>query len=122
MPELNLTNAPTEMDSFDGIVVMKAIDDITGGKVLDTTGFPDDIIVEGQGVILETATGKYKPLPITGVITAGHTAVGVVRASVSASKPAVGIVIRGKVNEAAAKYPYSTAFKAALPLITFTED
>ena len=122
MSELNLTNAPSEVQSHDGIVVMKAIDDITGGKVLDATGFPDAVIVEGQGVIVETATGKHKPLPVTGIIPASHTAVGVVRAGVSASKPAVGVVIRGKVNEKAAKYPYSTAFKTALPLITFTED
>lgn len=122
MPELNLTNAEEQMEFFDGIVVMKAIDDKTGGVVLDTTGFSDEVIVEGQGVVVETSSGTHKPLPVTGAVPAGHTAVGVVRASVLTSKPAVGVVIRGKVNEKAAKYPYSTAFKNALDLITFTED
>jgi len=122
MPELNLSNDPTEMDNYDGIVIMKMIDDINGGKVLDTTGFTDAVICEGHGVIQEDGTENYKPLPVNGNIPGGHSAAGVVIASVLTSKPAVGVMIRGKVNEEAAKYPYSAAFKNALSLITFTKD
>lgn len=123
MAVLNLSGTPESVDTTnDSIVIMKMIDDINGGVVLDTTGWSDSVISAGQGVIIETATGKYKPLPSTGVIPASHTAVGVVIGSVLTAYPAVGVMIRGKVNEEAAKYPFSTAFKTALSLITFTKD
>lgn len=123
MAELSLSDSATSVDSTnDSIVIMKMIDDVTGGKVLDTTGFTDSVISAGQGVIQENGTENYKPLPVNGVIPASHTAVGVVIGSVLTSQPAVGVMIRGKVNENAAKYPYSAAFKSALPLITFTKD
>lgn len=122
MAELTLNNASSEVARYDGLVIMKMIDDMNGGKVLDVTGFPDDTILEGQGVIKEDGTENYKPLPIDGVIPVGHTAAGVVIASVPTLRPAAGVMIRGKVNEEAAKYPYSAAFKTALPLITFTKD
>ena len=123
MAELKLSESPTTVDTTnDSIVIMKMIDDINGGKVLDTTGFSDTVISAGQGVIQEDGTENYKPLPTTGTIPAGHTAVGVVIGSVLTKYPAVGVMIRGKVNENAAKYTYSAAFKTALPLITFTKD
>ena len=123
MAELGLSSSAEFVDTTnDSIVIMKMIDDITGGKVLDTTGFADDVISAGHGVIQEDGTENYKPLPVTGVIPASHTAVGVVIGSVLTKYPAVGVMIRGKVNEEAAKYPFSAAFKTALPLITFTKD
>lgn len=123
MAELNISESPTSVDSTnDSIVIMKMIDDIPGGKVLDTTGFSETVIQAGQGVIQEDGTDNYKPLPVDGVIPASHTAVGVVIGSVLTSQPAVGVMIRGKVNEQAAAFPYSTAFKSALSLITFTKD
>lgn len=123
MAELNLSGTPVNVDTTnDSIVIMKMIDDINGGKVLDTTGFTDEVISAGQGVIIQDGTENYKPLPVDGIVPVGHTAVGVVIGSVLTAYPAVGVMIRGKVNENAAKYPFSAAFKAALPLITFTKD
>ena len=123
MAVLNLNGAIQSADSTnDSIVIIKSWADIAGGVVLDTTGWSDDTIYAGHGVIVETATGVYKPLPVTGVITASHTAVGVVKASVLASKPAVGVVVGGQVNEEAMEYPVSAAFKAATPNIIYTQD
>lgn len=123
MAELGLSSSAEFVDTTnDSIVIMKMIDDITGGKVLDTTGFTDEVISAGHGVIKQDGTENYKPLPVDGAIPAGHTAAGVVIGSVLTKYPAVGVMIRGKVNEEAAKYPFSAAFKSALSLITFTKD
>lgn len=123
MAQLNLTSSVTSADSTnDGIVIIKSFMDIPGGVVLDVTGWTDETIYAGHGVIKRDADGEYFPLPKTGTIPASHTAVGVVKASVLTSKPAVGVVLGGQVNEKAMVYPVSAAFKTATANIIYTED
>lgn len=117
MAVLNLNGSKKgyDEDFDDSIIIVQNDYDIPGGKVLDTTGFADTHIVAGHGVIIETATGEYKPLPAgdDAAIPVGHTAAGVVIATVLTSKPAVGVMQHGVVNNAATKYSLSSAFQAA---------
>lgn len=124
MAELNLTDSTTYVDTTnDSIVIMDMIDDIPGGKVLDTTGFSDEIIHAGHGVIQEDGTENYKPLPVDGNIPLGHTAVGVVIGSVLTKYPAVGVMIRGKVNNNATQYQFNAAWITATQNhIIYTKD
>jgi hypothetical protein len=54
----NLNNTGTNFDtSNDGIVIVSNLENIPGGKTLDTTGFSPEVIPAGHLVIEETATG-----------------------------------------------------------------
>jgi len=115
----------------DNIVIRDSFETIRGGRSLDVTGYEPDTIYGGHVVIMEDSTKTYKPFPVSadgktyGDLPAGHTIVGIVRATVSKKKPFVGIVIRGSVNPAASVIPMDnilSSVKAALPLITFRED
>lgn len=50
----------------DNIVIVQVITTIRGGRSLDVTGFAPKVINAGHVVIKETATGEYKPMPVTG--------------------------------------------------------
>lgn len=126
----NLNNDGGSFDTGnDGIVIIKNLEVVPGGKTLDTTGFSPANIKEGHIVIEETATGKIKPMPVSGdnyaSLPTGHTYYGVVISTVLTTKPFVGILLRGSVNHVAAPYNL-TAIAAdvheALPLIRFTKD
>ena len=112
----------------DSIVIIQVLQAVVGGRTLDTTGFTPETVQAGHVVIVETATGNHKPMPINGGATAyaalpaGHTVKGVVISSVDKKKPFVGIMEAGKVNEVASPFPLTTAIKEALPLIIFTKD
>lgn len=120
MANLTLNDASRSADTTrDGIIIIDAFLDIPGGVTLDATGWTDETLYAGQGVIQRDADGEYLPLPTTGVIPAAHTAIGVVKGSVLTSKAAVGVVIGGSVRESAMEYPVSAAFKTAVNLIKF---
>lgn len=115
----------------DNIVIRDSFETIRGGRSLDVTDYPLDTVYGGHVVIVEDSTKTYKPFPVTadgsayGSLPSGHTIAGIVRATVSAKKPFVGIVIRGSVNPAASVIPMDNILyevKEALPLITFMED
>ncbi|WP_438423254.1 hypothetical protein [Aquimarina macrocephali] len=76
-----------------------------GGVVLDVTGFADDYICTGHGVINEG--GVYKPQPIDG--TKQALLVGVVRSTTRKEKPSTGVMTQGTINNNAVKYPFNTA-------------
>lgn len=126
----NLNNAPQTIDTGnDAIVIMKMLEDIPGGRTLDTTGFTPEVIPAGHLVIEQTSTGVLKPMPISGnayaALPAGHTYKGVVIASVLTAKPFVGVMVRGAVNKNASTYSITSILSAvatALPLIRFTQD
>lgn len=69
---------------LDALVVRENYTATDGGVPLDMTGFGRDYIRAGHVIIKETATGAYKPMPITGVGSAttyaalpgGHTYYG----------------------------------------------
>jgi hypothetical protein len=126
----NLNNVGDSFDtSNDGVVVVSNLETIPGGKTLDTTGFSPAVIPAGHLVIEETATGKLKPMPVSGTaygsLPSGHTYKGVVVSSVLTAKPFVAVLVRGTVNKNASKYTISSvlsAVRTALPLIRFTQD
>lgn len=78
-------------------------------------------VVAGGTVTMSVATisgadGAYDALP------SGHTYEGVTVASVLATEPIVGIMVRGSVNETASPYPVTSAMKSALTHIRFIQD
>lgn len=115
--------------SNDSIVIVANLENIPGGKTLDVTGFAPAVIPAGHLVIEETATGKLKPMPVSGTaygsLPSNHTYKGVVVSSVLTTKPFVSVLVRGTVNKNASKYAIASvlsAVKTALPLIRFTQD
>lgn len=123
----SLNNQKIGFDSEnDTIVVPRVFETVIGGKTLDTEGYTSEVIRAGHVVIKEDATGKHKPMPISGdsyvSLPGGHSMVGVVISTVQTAKPFVGICVRGTVNEEASPYPITTAIKTALPLINFFKE
>lgn len=126
----NLHDAASTIDmSKDSITIVDNFRSIRGGRTLDTTGFTDAAIQSGHLVIVETATGIYKPMPVSGAAYAslptGHTYEGVVISTVPTTDPFVGIMYDGTVNPNTVKYPYTpvlSAVKTALPHLVFKAD
>jgi hypothetical protein len=111
---------------LDAVTIANYVEGIPGGRSLDVAGFSPRAIKSGHVVIKDTATGAYKPMPVSGeaydALPDGHTVEGVVVSSVTTEEAMVGIMVRGSVNEVASPYPVTAAIKAALPLIRFTRD
>ncbi len=130
MAVANLANAATTVDtSKDSIVIVDNFQSIRGGRTLDVTGFTPEVIKAGHVIIKETATGEYKPMPISGsayaALPAGHTYAGILISSILTARPMAGIMVRGTVNDVAGPYTISSilaAVKTALPLIDFRAD
>jgi hypothetical protein len=126
MSVVNLNKTSAFDEGKDGIVIVHYIEGIPGGRSLDVTGFAPNVVRAGHVVIKETATGNFKPMPVSGnsyaTLPSGHTVEGVVVASVAVDKAAVGIMVRGSVNEPASPYLLTAEIKTALPLIRFTQD
>jgi hypothetical protein len=111
---------------LDSVIIASYLEGIPGGRALDVTGFPDDVIVAGHVVIKETATGNYKPMPVSegayAALPAEHTVEGVTVSTVTTDDASVSILVRGSVNKVASRYPVTPEIEAALPLIRFTQD
>lgn len=139
MAEVVLNDSPTTFaDGYDSIIIPSYFDGKVGGVALDVTGFSQPSIRAGHVIIRETATGEYKPMPVTGSgasraydsLPAGHTYAGHAVQSVMTNKAAVGVLDRGKVNHlvvdpAAGVYDMSgilSALKTALPLVQYKGD
>lgn len=127
----NLANAATSLDtSNDSIVIVEYISGKVSGATLDVTGFTPDVIPGGHVIIVETATGNLKPMPVSGAAYAAlpvdHTySPYVTVASVLTSKPFVGLMDRGTVNPSASAYTISSilaAVKTAQPHIIYRAD
>lgn len=127
MSVADLNDEAVNIDSgYDSIVIVKFLEGVPGGRTLNTTGFAEKVIKAGHTVIVETATGDYKPMPVSNgayaSLPSGHTVKGVLAKSVLTSKPFAPIMIRGTVNEVASPYPFTEDIKKALPLILFNQD
>lgn len=112
---------------LDGIVIIKALADIPGGRTLDVTNVAagTTVLKAGHVIISVTADGvtTYKPMPVSGSsygsLPASHSYVGVLKASIPVKDPRAAIVTMGQVNAAASPYPLTTAMKNALSNIQF---
>lgn len=110
----------------DASVCPQLISDIAGGRSLDVDGYDIPNIKAGQIVIKKN--GEYKPLAIKSgayvSLPEGYKYAGIVYRSVETKNAAVSIMLAGKVNEAAAPYPFGehkAAIKAEFPGIIFIE-
>lgn len=129
MAVANLTNTQESLiDGGDGVVIIQNLASKPGGATLDTTGFTPTAIKAGH-VVIQDASGNYKPMPISGTayaaLPANHTYAGVVVASIPTAKPFAGIMIAGAWNPTAGPYTFTSiaaAFKAAVPSIVPQAD
>ena len=130
---LNLSS--NEVDtSWDSVVIIFNDESIPGGKTLDTviTAFAPEYIRSGHLIIKETATGIFRPMPVSGTayvgtIPTGHVYVGVAVATVLTKLPFVSVMVRGSVNQKAFENGggytgVPAAAITALSLIRFTQD
>jgi hypothetical protein len=63
----NLNNDTVNViNGKDSIVIIDNFQSIRGGRTLDTTGFPDDVIQAGHVIIEETSSKNMKPMPVVG--------------------------------------------------------
>lgn len=130
MATLNLNKEGTSTSyGNSGIIVRDNQRSIPGGKTLDVTGFTPTAIPEGHVIIRETATGEFKPMPVSGAAYAalptGHTYAGINVAELLTADPRAGISYECTVNRKASVYDPSgleAAIKTALPNIHFLED
>ena len=132
MPQANLSRTPETIDtSADSVVIALLLEDLPGGRTLDVTGVTDEVIKAGHVIIEETATEVLKPLGVTDgaydALPAGHTYKGVLVGSIPTARPMASIMVRGRVNPAAAVDAqglpaYPAGALTALPLIRFVKD
>lgn len=131
MPQANLTRQSSIDTSADSIVIVSHLEGIAGGRTLDVTGVTEEVLKAGRVIIEETATGTLKPLKIVDgayeALPAGHTYKGILYGSIATAKPMAAVLVRGTVNEEAAKNAhelpaYPAGAKTALSLIRFTKD
>ncbi len=126
----------------ESIVIVDNFQSKRGGTTLDVAAFvaanPQVLYIHaGHPLIVETATGNIKPMPIAvantqpdsagtiGALPAGHTYAYILINTVPVALPFAGCLIRGTVNPNATPYNISsilTALKSALPLIDFRAD
>lgn len=67
MATANLNNEPEQIvTGNDNIAIVQVLSTVRGGRTLDVTGFSPTLIKGGHVIIKETATGEYKPMPVTG--------------------------------------------------------
>lgn len=117
--QVNLADEIVNIDnSMDSVVIMNNQFTIPGGKSLDVTGYPLDVLKAGHVIIKETATGNYKPMPLAGgnaaytTLPAGHDYAGILVATILTKRPFAGVMLEGYVNEPASPFPVAT-IKAA---------
>ena len=66
-----------DFSTYDSIVIKKHNTDIEGGRTLDMSGFPEDVLYAGHVIISQTENDvkTYKPAPIVPVVEDVYTAV-----------------------------------------------
>ena len=77
----------------DNIVIVDIFQSIRGGRTLDVTGYPKDVLNAGHVIIVETATKEYKPMPLDtagtayDALPAGHEYAGILIATILKKRP-----------------------------------
>ena len=141
--DISQKKSAVDFGSYDSIVIKKHITDIEGGRTLDMTGYPLDVLYAAH-VIISTANEQnektYKPMPIKetanvdengdkvyeyDTLPEGAVYEGVLYRSILKEKPAASILIDGVVNDKVMKIALGAIeadFKAACPHIIFNHD
>ena len=129
-------NLAGEVQTFstgmDPVVIRKYIAGIIGGRTLDISDYPLDIIKAGHVVIQSTTDETvFKPMPLAegnaeySTLPSNFQYAGVVVCSKPKSDPRVGIMYNGEVNDVASPFSIDSiksALKTALPTLTFMHD
>lgn len=113
MATVNLNNPAQEIiTGKDNIVIVDNFQSIRGGRTLNVEGYPYEVLHAGH-VIIKSATGEYKPMPITGdgsvaklgTLTAGtsytkgtYTGVALTGGTGSGAKATIVVDDDGKVS------------------------
>lgn len=125
MAQVDLTESAYEYSgSKDEVVIVKDLADLPGGASLDTTGYTERFIRAGH-VVYRDPSGNLKPLPVKGgaydaaVATDTARYIGVVKQTVRATRPIVGILTQGQVNGGASPYKPTESIIKGLPRIEF---
>lgn len=125
MPTATLNRESVQINGGnDSIVIVKAIADIPGGRVLNVSGVDADTkVIKAGHVLYQNAAGDIAPLGVSDSAYAnlpdGGSYVGVLKVSVLVSDPRAAILTIGQVNAAASPYPVTDEIKTALPHIQF---
>lgn len=115
----------------DSIVIRQFISGIKGGRVLDVTGYTEDVIKAGHVVIRDKQNDIYKPMPLNEAKTEYASLpenceyAGVVVATITKDYPLASIMYAGEVNDVASPYPVASimsAMKTALPALAYKHD
>lgn len=122
--DLNKTSIEVN-DGLDSIVIVKDLTDVPAGRTLDVSGVDAgvEVIKSGHILIRDDKTKAVKPLGVTSgayqTLPAGHSYLGVLKASVLKKDPRAAILTAGQVNAAASPYPVTDAIEKGLPRIEF---
>lgn len=113
----------------ESVVIRKYLNGITGGVILDITGFAEDFVQCGHVIIRDTTTGEYKPMPVSdgnySALPVNCEYVGFNITTASKDTPHVGVITAGEINDKALPYSIDTikeAIKKAVPTIQFGHD
>lgn len=130
----NLANELQVITSgLDSVVIRRYGAGIIGGRTLDVSEYPYDVIKAGHVIIAsDNDETLFKPMPLKGDkydqyddLTASHHYVGVLVRSVTKDAPLAAIMYAGEVNDKASPYPVDgikEAMKTALPGLVFMHD
>lgn len=130
MAQVKLNEEQMRVDtSLDNVTIIRCLELVVGGRVLDTSSFKGEVIKAGHIIIRDkNNTKEYKPMPVNAQgkayesLPSNHEVVGVAYCSILASKPLASIMVRGTVNKATSPYPLTEELEQALPLIRFTQE
>lgn len=115
---------------LDSVIIRRYDAGVTGGRTLDCTGFPDNVVPAGHALIYEESTDTYKPFPVKegkyDTMPDSHKYAGIMVASKSVDEPFAAILTVGEVNDMAVKYKFTDEMKEAIvkafPGIMFSHD
>lgn len=99
----------------DGIIVVRDLGDIPGGRTLQTKNVAESVIKAGT-IIVKNTDGEYEPWDGT---SADAKFVGVLKYGVLKSDPRASILTMGQVNGKALPVAPTDAVIAGLPNIQF---
>lgn len=100
----------------EGILIVKDLGDIPGGRTLDVKNVKAGVsVIEAGTLIIKNETGAYEPWDGT----TASTFVGVLKYGVLVSDPRAAILTMGQVNGKAMPVAPTDEVKAGLPNIQF---
>lgn len=127
MAEINYTDEQKAIGNVkDGVVIVKVVDSLPGGVVLDVADWKKPNIPAGHP-IYKDAGGDYKPLELDEEGTAifegdpnnADKVVGIVAATVPTKRAIVGMMISGTVDDRHCTYSLPDSVIGALKNIVF---